>query len=333
MTRIYLVLVLLFCVAELKAKTYISVIKDRGHLTCGVTTGLEGFSKKENNKWVGFDVDICRSIATAIFNDPDKVKYIPLNAGKMFGALDSGQVDILSRVTTFNFSRDMNPKRLFLPIVFFDSQGLLVHQDSKVKTATDLKGKSICTQKDTTSEANAFFFFKEKKIDVKFILFDEFFKVKEAFGEKKCDAITSDLTGLAGVRVSLGKDKYRLVDLQISKEPLAPVVRFEDKEWVNLAKWSIYALIFAEELGVSSANLNTFLKSENIKVRRFLGTSGNLGKKLGVERNWIQNIISKVGNYQEIYDRNLGKSSPLNLERGYNHTYLNKGLLYAPPFQ
>ena len=311
----------------------LSVIKKRGKLRCGVSTGLAGFSTPDSKgEWKGMDVDICKAIASAIFNDPKKVEYVSLNAQQRFTALQSGEIDLLSRNTTHNLSRDTQMGINFAPVVFYDGQGFMVRTKDGIKSAMDLNGASVCTQQGTTTELNMADFFRANKLKLKPVVFESNEEVNQSFMKGRCDALTTDKSGLASERSKMKnpKDYYILPEI-ISKEPLAPAVRHGDDQWLDVVKWSIYALIEAEELGIDSKNLKSFSKSKNPRIRRFLGISKGNGKALGLDESWASHIIQHVGNYGQIFERHVGKSSPLKLERGLNQLWTKGGLLYAPP--
>ena len=311
----------------------LDVVKKRGKLRCGVSTGLAGFSTPDSKGvWRGLDVDICRAVAAAVFNDPKKVDYVSLNAQQRFTALQSGEIDLLSRNTTHNLSRDTQMGINFGPVVFYDGQGFMVRKKIGVKSAMELDGASVCTQQGTTTELNMADFFRANRLKLKPVVFESNEEVNQSFIKGRCDALTTDRSGLASERSKMkNPSEFTILPEVISKEPLAPAVRHGDDQWLDVVKWTIYALIEAEELNIDSKNISSFSKSKNPRIRRFLGISRGNGKALGLDEAWAKNTISHVGNYGEIFERHVGKNSPLKLDRGLNNLWSNGGLLYAPP--
>lgn len=320
-------------IATANAGETLKNIKKKGFIQCGVSTGLPGMSYTDSkNEWKGLDVDICRAMATAVFGDPSKVKYTPLSAQQRFTALQSGEIDVLSRNTTFTLGRDATQGLNFGPIVFYDGQGFLVRKKDKVSSPKDLNGASICTQQGTTTELNLSDYFKVNKMKLKPVVYESNEEVVQAFLKGRCDAYTTDTTGLFAEFSRLkDPENYIILPQVISKEPLAPAVRHGDDEWYDILTWTVYALIDAEEMGISSSTVDQMLKSENPNVRRFLGVAEGNGKALGLDEKWAYNIIKKVGNYGEIFNRHLGKDSKLGMERGLNQLWKNGGIMYAPP--
>lgn len=313
----------------------LDIVKKRGKVRCGVSTGLAGFSSPDSKgNWRGLDVDFCRAVAAAIFNDPSKVDYVSLNAQQRFTALQSGEIDLLSRNTTHNLSRDTQMGINFAPVVFYDGQGFMVRKKDGVKSAKDLDGASVCTQQGTTTELNMADFFRANRLKLKPVVFESNEEVNQSFIKGRCDALTTDKSGLASERSKMKKpNDYLILPEIISKEPLAPAVRHGDDQWLDVVKWSIYAVIEAEELNINSKNIKNFLRSKNPRIRRFLGISRGNGKALGLEESWAKQIITHVGNYSEIFERHVGKNSPLKLDRGLNNLWTKGGLLYAPPIR
>jgi general L-amino acid transport system substrate-binding protein len=317
-----------------QAKT-LDAIKARGTLLCGVGPAAPGFSNPDDKgAWVGFDVDYCRALAVAIFNDPAKVTFKALTSKERFTALQSGEVDLLSRTTTWTMSRDSSMGMTFAGTMFYDGQGFMVKKSLGVKAAKELNGASICLQTGTTTELNVSDFFRTNKITYKPVLFEKSDEVTAAYDAGRCDAITNDRSGLASDQSKLKApaDSILLPDI-ISKEPLGPVVRQGDSQYFTLVKWVYYALLNAEELGVTSANVDEMAKSTNPEIKRLLGTEGEFGKGIGVANDWALQIIKKVGNYAEIYDRNFGPKSTVVIARGSNELWTKGGLQYAPPIR
>lgn len=313
----------------------LDVVKKRGHLKCGVTAGVVGFSApNDKGEWTGLEVEICRAVATAVLNDPKKVKFISLNAQQRFTALQSGEIDLLSRVTTHTLSRDTSLGLNFAPVTYYDGQGFLVRKKDGVQTVYDLNGASICTQQGTTSELNLTDFFRSKQMKFKPVIFESNEETVAAFAKGRCDAFTTDSSGLVSEKSKLkNSEQYTILKDIISKEPLAPAVRHGDDQWFDIVKWTIYGLINAEEFGITSKNIDSFKKKTDPRIRRFLGENPGNGKALGLSEDWAYNVIKKVGNYSEIFERNLGESTPLKLQRGMNDLWTNGGLLYAPPMR
>lgn len=309
-------------------------VKARGALNCGVSQGLPGFSSpNDKNEWSGLDVDFCRAIAAAIFNDVSKVKYSPLSAKDRFTALTSGAIDLLSRNTTWTMSRDTTLGFNFTGVIYYDGQGFLIRKSAGVKSSTELDGASICVQTGTSNELNVGDYFRSKNMKYKeviaFATLDEAIK---AYESGRCDVFTSDRSQLAAVRLKLTNPADHVVLPEtISKEPLGPLVRHGDDQWFDLVKWVGFALINAEELGITSKNVDQMLKSANPEIKRLLGTDGKYGEGIGLTADWAVRIINAVGNYGEIYERNVGPNTPLGIERGVNKLWTNGGLQYGMP--
>lgn len=313
----------------------LKLLRDRGQLVCGVSGELPGFSYVDSNgNYAGMDVDICRAVAAAVFDDPNAVEYRNLNAKERFLALQTGEVDLLSRNTTNTMSRSTSLGLRFAPVVFYDGQAVMVKRGSGIQAIADLKDKSICMQTGTTTEQN--FTDQMRKLNLTFtpVIFEDVNTVFAAYGEGRCDAVTSDRSQLVSrQQVLADADNQEILDAVLSKEPLAPAVAINDPTWGNLVEWVIYALINAEELGITQANVNDQRQSQDPTIRRFLGSEGELGQTIGLTNDFVVRTIKHVGNYGEIYDRNLGEDTPLKLERGQNNLWTQGGLLYSPPFR
>jgi general L-amino acid transport system substrate-binding protein len=321
--------------AKGQASGKLAAILARGELSCGVSGELPGFSfVDKNGEYSGLDVDICRAIAAALFDDPTKVEYRNLNAKERFTAVQTGEIDILSRNTTWSLSRDTAVGLEFAPVVFYDSQGLMVRANSGIKQLTDLKNKSICIQIGTTTEQNLSDQMRKLNIPYKSLVFEDVNTVFGTYAEGRCDAVTTDRSQLISRRLKLPNPKeHTILNEALSKEPLAPAVADGDSQWQDTVKWVIYALIEAEELGLTQQNLEQQLKSSDPNIKRFLGVEGTLGKDMGLTNDFAARMIKHVGNYSEIYDRHLGAKTPLNLPRGQNRLWRDGGLMYSPPIR
>jgi general L-amino acid transport system substrate-binding protein len=323
--------------APAHAGATLDAVKKRDAVKCGVTSGVAGFSAPDTQgRWTGLDVDTCRAIAAAVLGDAGKVQFVPLNAQQRFSALQAGEVDILARNTTWNLTRDASLGLHFTTINYYDGQGFLVPKKLKVTSARQLKGATICTQSGTTNEKNVTGYFRSLDISVKTIVFESFEASFKAFFSGRCQAFTTDVSALAGLRdkQAPNPDDYVILPELISKEPLAPAVRRGDDEWFAIAKWVPNALIEAEELGITQANIEQLrAASKDPAQQRLLGTGDDMGKPLGLSKDWAYKAIKAVGNYGEIFERNLGANSPLKLPRGSNRLWNQGGLLYALPVQ
>lgn len=310
-------------------------VKAKGFIQCGVNTGLTGFSApNDQGKWEGFDVDFCRAISAAVFGDPDKVKYTPLTSKERFTAVQSGEVDVLSRNTTWTFTRDVNLGLEFIGVNYYDGQGFMIRKNMGIKSAKELDGASVCIQTGTTTELNLADYFRTHNMKFTSVVFEKADEIRTAYDAGRCDVYTTDRSGLAAQRSLLkAPDEHLVLPEVISKEPLGPVIRHGQSEWGDVARWSLYALIVGEELGLTSANVDSMKTSTNPEILRFLGVEGELGTQLGVSNDWAYNIIKQVGNYSEIYERHVGIDTPLKLERGINALWTAGGLMYAPPFR
>ncbi|KYC36766.1 amino acid ABC transporter substrate-binding protein [Scytonema hofmannii PCC 7110] len=313
----------------------LDTIKNRGKLICGVSGGLPGFSYvKRDGEYAGIDVDVCRAIASALFDDPKKVEFRNLNSKERFTALQTGEVDILSRNTTWTISRDTSVGLEFAPVVFYDGQGIMVKKSSNIKKLEELKGKSICTQTGTTNEQNLSDRMRQIDVNYKPLVFEDVNTAFATYEQGRCEAVTSDRSQLVSRRAIMKNPNDHIVlDAVLSKEPLAPAVVNGDSKWFDVVKWTVFALINAEELGVNSQNFSQLANSPNPEVKRLLGAEGDLGKGTGLTNDFVIRIIKHVGNYGEVYERNLGKNSELKLDRGPNKLWNQGGILYAPPFR
>ena len=311
--------------------TYLDKVKDRGYLICGVEGELPGFSFiNAEGKYAGLDVDFCRAVASAIFNDPSKVEFRNLNLSDRFEALKSGEIDLLSRNTTKTLSRDTDSLE-FTPTIFYDSQGIMVDRNSGIKSVADLEGKSICVSENTTSYENLKDYMNSKGITYKAVSQENKDALFDFYEHDGCEAITGDSSYLITRKVMLANPQdHQIIIEAIAQEPLAPVVLDRDSQWSDVVKWITFALIQAEELNIDSVNLSTQKDSQDSQVRRFLGVNGNLGSEMGLSNDFASRIIKHVGNYQEIYNRNLGE--PFGFQRGQNALWRDGGLMYSPPF-
>lgn len=310
-------------------------VKAKGFVQCGVTQGLPGFSNPDDKgNWSGLDVDFCRALASAIFNDPGKVKFTPLNTKDRFTALQSGEIDVLSRNTTWTLDRDSKMGLNFVGVIYYDGQGFMIRKSMKINSALELSNASVCTQTGTTTELNLADYFRSNKMKYEVVAFANADETLKAYESGRCDVFTTDASQLYAQKLKLAvPDDHVILPEIISKEPLGPVVRHGDDQWFDIVKWTLFALINAEELGVSSKNINEMLKSENPGIRRMLGVEGNLGEALGLTNDWVTRIVKHVGNYGEIFDRNVGANSRLKIDRGLNKLWNKGGIMYAPPIR
>ena len=314
----------------------LDAIKARGQLICGVNTGVAGFAQADSQgKWVGLDVDVCRAVAAAVFGDSEKVKYVPTTAQQRFTALQSGEVDILARNTTVTLTRDTALGLDFTAVNYYDGQGFMVNKKLGVKSAKELNGATVCVQPGTTTELNLADYFRTNKMTFKPVVIEKVEEVRAAFFSGRCDVYTTDASGLYSTRASNSPnpDDYMVLPEIISKEPLAPAVRHGDNQFADIVRWSQYAMLEAEEYGISSKTVDEMLKSENPSIKRILGVTPGMGKALGVDEAWVVNIIKQVGNYGESFERNVGSGSILKIDRGLNNLWTKGGLQYAPPIR
>lgn len=313
----------------------LNAVKQRGYLQCGTNTGLPGFANPDSaGNWTGIDTDVCRAVAAAVFGDSTKVKFTPLSAQQRFTALQSGEIDILSRNTTWTLTRDTALGLNFAPTVFYDGQGFMVTKALGVKSAFDLNGATVCVQPGTTTELNLADFFRAHGLKFEPVVIEKLDEVEAAYLSGRCDVYTTDASGLAGSRTTYPNpaDHIILPEL-VSKEPLGPVVRHGDDQWFDVVTWTIYATIEAEERGITAATVDEALKSTDPTIQRLLGVTPGLGQAIGLDDRWVYNVIKQVGNYGEIFERNVGAKTPLGLARGLNALWSKGGLMYAPPFR
>ena len=314
----------------------LETVKARGNLICGVNSQVPGFGYVgADGNFSGFDVDYCRAVAAAIFGDETKVEFRPVTAAERFTALQSGEIDILSRNTTWSLVRDTELGGNFVHTTFYDGQGMMVPTDSGITTLEDLDGGTICVQTGTTTELNLADVMAARGVSYTPAVFEDADSTFAAYSEGRCDGVTTDKSGLVSRRTVLADPAAHVIlDVTMSKEPLGPMVRHGDDQWFDIAQWTVFALFSSEEFGLASDNVDSMMASATApEVRRLLGLEGDLGLKLGLENNWAYNIIKLVGNYEEVYNRNLGPDTPTYIPRGYNSLYTNGGLLYAPPFR
>lgn len=313
----------------------LDAVKKKGFVQCGVSTGLPGFSgADEKGNWSGLDVDVCRAVAAALFGDAGKVKYTPLTAKERLTALQSGEIDMLSRNTTWTLTRDTSLGLNFAGINYYDGQGFMVSTKLGVKSALELDGASFCIQAGTTTELNLADYFRANNMKYTPVTFDSSDETAKAFDAGRCDALTSDQSQLYALRIKLSNpDGAMVLPEVISKEPLGPVTAQGDDDWFNLVRWSLFAMLNAEELGVNSGNVDEMKSSSDPNIRRLLGLEGIKGSGLGVSDDWAVNIIKQVGNYGESFERNVGQGSALKISRGLNALWNKGGLQYAPPIR
>jgi general L-amino acid transport system substrate-binding protein len=311
-------------------------VKERGTLNCGVNTGLAGFAAPDaNGNWEGFDVAFCRAVAAAVLGDPSAVEFVPLTGQTRFTALASGEVDVLSRNTTWTFTRDVDLKFEFTGVNYYDGQGFIVPADLGVTSAKDLDGATVCIQTGTTTELNLADYFRANNMDYEPVPIETNAEAQQQYLAGACDVYTTDRSGLAATRATFENPADSVILPEtISKEPLGPLVRHGDNDWGDIVRWTLNALIAAEEYGVTSANVDELVQgTDNPEVNRLLGTEGDLGAMFGLDSDWAARTIKAVGNYGEIFARNIGENTPIGLSRGLNAQWKDGGLLYAPPFR
>jgi general L-amino acid transport system substrate-binding protein len=321
--------------AQAASAQTLKTVKDRGQLSCGVSQGLPGFSTPDDKgNWTGLDVDICRAIAAAIFNDATKIKFVPLSAKDRFTALQSGEIDVLSRNTTWTLSRDTSLGANFTGVTYYDGQGFLVKKSLKVNSALELNSASVCVQTGTTTEQNLADYFKGNNMKYEVIAFASADETVKAYESGRCDVFTSDVSQLYAERLKLANPADHVVLPEvISKEPLGPMVRHGDDQWFDIVKWTLFAMVGAEELGMTQKNVDEIAKSDKPEIKRAVGTDGNLGEQLGLTKDWLVRIVKATGNYGESFERNVGSGSKLGIARGLNNLWSKGGIQYAPPIR
>lgn len=317
------------------ADSTLDKVLEQGVLTCGVSTGLPGFSNPNSKgEWEGIDVEYCQALAAAVLGDKTKVKYVPLTAKERFTALQSGEIDVLSRNTTWTLHRDTALGLNFVGVNYYDGQGFMIKKDLGISSAKELDGASVCVQSGTTTELNLADYFRNQGMSYKPVVFDTAAQTSKGFDAGRCDVLTTDQSGLYALRLNLqSPDSAMVLPEIISKEPLGPVVRQDDDKWFNVAKWTLSAMINAEEYGITSQNADAMLKSNNPEIKRILGVDGPKGTALGIRDDWGYQVIKQVGNYGESFERTVGKGSPLNISRGVNALWNAGGFMYAPPIR
>lgn len=335
LTRLALSAALVTTSFQTAVATTLETVKERGFVSCGVNTGLPGFAAPdEKGQWAGMDVDICRAVAAASLGDASKVKFIPLTAKERFTALQSGEIDVLSRNTTWTLTRDASLGLNFAGVSYYDGQGFMVSKDLGITSAKQLDGAAVCIQAGTTTELNLADYFRTNGMKYQPVVFDTADGTSKGFDAGRCDVLTSDQSQLYALRLRLSKpDKAVVLPEVISKEPLGPLVRQGDDQWFNIVKWSLFAMMNAEELGLSSGSIDGQKSSSNPAILRFLGKEGPKGKGMGISDDWAYQVVKQVGNYGEVFERNIGEGSPLKIERGLNALWSEGGLMYAPPFR
>jgi len=313
----------------------LNAVKQRGSLICGVTQGLPGFSSPDDRgNWTGLDVDFCRALAAAILNDPTKVKFTPLSTKDRFTALQSGEIDVLSRNSTWTLARDTSLGLNFAAVNYYDGQGFMVRKSLKINSALELNGASVCTQTGTTTELNLADYFRANKMKYEVLALATADETIKAYDAGRCDVFTTDVSQLYAEKLKLtNANDHIILPEVISKEPLGPVVRHGDDQWFDIVKWTHFAMVNAEELGVSSKTIDEALKSDKPDIRRLVGTEGNLGEQLGLTKDWVVRIVKAVGNYGEVFERNVGSGSKLGIARGLNNLWTKGGIQYAPPIR
>jgi general L-amino acid transport system substrate-binding protein len=312
----------------------LAAVKQRGTLVCGVSEGIPGFSTQTDKGWSGFDVDLCRALAAAVFGDAGKVRYVPLTANDRFTALQSGAIDVLSRNSTWTMSRETELKLVFPAVTYFDGQGFLIRNTVPATSALELDNTRVCVQSGTTTELNLVDYFRANHMRLEPVAFESARDAVSAYEAGRCDVFTSDVSQLHAERIGLAhpEDHVILPDI-ISKEPLGPAVRQGDEQWASIVKWTIFAMIDAEELGVASTTIDEAVRSAKPDIKRLVGTEGNFGEQAGLTRDWAVRIVRQVGNYGEVFERNVGTESKLGIPRGLNHLWTTGGILYAPPIR
>ena len=310
-------------------------VKAKGFVQCGVSTGVAGFAyTNADGEWEGFDIAVCRAVAAAVFGDPKAVQFTPTTGKTRFTALASGEVDMLARNTTWTFSRDVNLGFEFVGVNYYDGQGFMARTDLGVKSAKELDGATVCIQTGTTTELNLADFFRSNNITYNPLPIETNAEARQGYEAGRCDVYTTDASGLAATRAQMENPADHMVLPEIiSKEPLGPLVRHGDHQWGDVVRWTLNTLIIAEELGITSANVDEMKNSNNPEVLRVLGVEGDYGQQLGLSKDWAYNVLKAIGNYAESFDRNIGPDTPIALQRGLNALWTDGGILYAPPFR
>ena len=329
----FLLLLLVLATGSAFGQSTLDAVRGKGYLQCGVNTGLAGFSQPDSRGvWKGIDVDVCRAVAAAVFGDASKVRYTPLTAQQRFTALQSGEVDILSRNTTWTITRDTSLGLNFVGVNYYDGQGFMVPKKLNVKSAKQLNGATVCVQPGTTTELNLADYFRANRMTFKPVVIEKLEEVLNAYFAGRCDVFTTDVSGLVSTRASRAPkpDEHVILPEVISKEPLGPAVRHGDDRWFDVVKWSMFAMMEAEELGLTSKNIEQQASSANPSIQRFVGATGDIGKALGLDNKWAFNVVKQVGNYAESFDANL---TPLGFERGLNRLWSQGGIMYPMPIR
>jgi len=336
LTSLLAAVLLMGAAQAVQAGPTLDAVKKKGFVQCGVSTGVAGFSNPDSKgNWTGIDVDLCKAVAAALFGDANKIKLTPLNTQQRFTALQSGEVDVLPRNTTITLQRDTALGLTGVGVNFYDGQGIMVPKKLGVKSAKELDGAAICLQPGTTTELNLADWFRANKLTFKPVVIDKFDELVRAFAAGRCDAYTTDISALNVIRATKlsNPDDYVVLPELLSKEPLGPLVRQGDEQWAAIVRWTLNAMIEAEEYGITSKNVDEMLKSPNPNIQRILGVTPGAGKNLGVDEKWAYNIIKQVGNYGESFERNLGQGSPMKMQRGANALWTQGGLMYALPIR
>jgi general L-amino acid transport system substrate-binding protein len=312
----------------------LAAIKQRGALVCGVSEGVPGFSAQTDKGWAGFDVDLCRALAAAVLGDAGKVRHVSLNANDRFAALQAGRIDVLSRNSTWTMSRETDLKLVFPAVTYFDGQGFLIRRTLSATSALELDNTKVCVHSGTTTELNLVDYFRTNHMRLEPVAFEDARDVVAAYEAGRCDAFTADISQLHAERIGLARpDDHVILPDVISKEPLGPAVRQGDEQWAEIVKWTVFAMINAEELGVSSQTIDRAVVSAKPEIKRLVGTEGNFGEQAGLTNDWAVQIVRQVGNYGEVFERNVGTESKLAIPRGLNHLWTTGGILYAPPIR
>lgn len=327
---------LLLTAAPVYAGELLDKVKENGEVNCGVSTGIAGFSIADSSgKWTGLTADFCRAVSSAVLGGEAKERYTPLNSTQRFTAVQSGEVDLLAMTATWTLTRDASLGLLYAGVYFYDGQGFLVDASLDINNPEELDGATICTATGTTNELNLADYFRSKNMSFTPVVFESQNEAKAALFNGRCHALSADITYLSSVRAAdaPNPEDWKLLDAAISKEPLGPVVSRNDLEWFTIVKWTLMALISAEEMGITAGNIDQMIRSDDPAIQRFLGVSGDMGEKLGLDPKWAYHLIKRVGNYGELYARNVGINTPLRLERGQNALSTAGGLMYAMPIR